>query len=228
MATHFTFNAVLRQDGEVLLDAHGKPRMRAFVVPAALVEIEPTWRSMGLRATASHAYRVARPVGGAPNTPSTSIRRAPPRRARCTAFPSSPSPTSRWRPTWPAWRHHFVELAADCIAHRRNRFADDGEPPDRGARRSPPCSTSARARLGDARARVYAALDAAWASRGGEGRVSEAQADAAGGAVDRLGGRRRAPRSTRCIPTAACSRRARTARSTASGATFIRRPSMRC
>jgi indole-3-acetate monooxygenase len=46
-ATHFTMNAT----------AQG--RARSFVVPAREVEVEDTWRSIGLRATASHAFRVA-------------------------------------------------------------------------------------------------------------------------------------------------------------------------
>jgi alkylation response protein AidB-like acyl-CoA dehydrogenase len=58
MATHFTFNAVLQEGGRPLLDAAGQPRISAFVVPAALVEIVPNWRTIGLRATASHAYTV--------------------------------------------------------------------------------------------------------------------------------------------------------------------------
>jgi alkylation response protein AidB-like acyl-CoA dehydrogenase len=58
MATHFTLNAVLREDGQVLTDAAGAPRIRAFIVPAAQVGIVPSWRSVGLRATASHSYRI--------------------------------------------------------------------------------------------------------------------------------------------------------------------------
>jgi len=58
MATHFTLNAVLRADGQPLLDEQGAPRIRAFLVPAAQVQIEPTWRSVGMRASASHSYRI--------------------------------------------------------------------------------------------------------------------------------------------------------------------------
>ena len=58
MATHFTLNAVLRARGEVLRDAHGKPMIRAFVVPARHVALEASWQSIGLRASASHAYRI--------------------------------------------------------------------------------------------------------------------------------------------------------------------------
>ncbi|PMQ15210.1 acyl-CoA dehydrogenase [Janthinobacterium sp. AD80] len=58
MATHFTLNALLRRDGRPLLDAHGKPRIRAFLVPAALVQLVPSWNSLGMRASASHSYRI--------------------------------------------------------------------------------------------------------------------------------------------------------------------------
>ena len=58
MATHFTLNAVLRADGQPLLDEQGAPRIRAFLVPAAQVQVEPTWRSIGMRASASHSYRI--------------------------------------------------------------------------------------------------------------------------------------------------------------------------
>jgi alkylation response protein AidB-like acyl-CoA dehydrogenase len=58
MATHFTLNAVLRQRGEVLRDGDGKPRIRAFVVPARHVTLEASWQAIGLRASASHAYRL--------------------------------------------------------------------------------------------------------------------------------------------------------------------------
>lgn len=59
MATHFTLNAILRENGKPLLDAAGAPRIRAFIVPAREVEIVPSWRSVGLRATASHSYRIS-------------------------------------------------------------------------------------------------------------------------------------------------------------------------
>lgn len=58
MATHFTVNAVLRAHGEVLRDSAGAARIRAFIVPAAQVVREPSWRTTGLRASASHSYRI--------------------------------------------------------------------------------------------------------------------------------------------------------------------------
>jgi alkylation response protein AidB-like acyl-CoA dehydrogenase len=58
MATHFTLNAVLREHGQPLLDEQGAPRIRAFIIPAAQVRMEPSWGSVGMRASASHSYRV--------------------------------------------------------------------------------------------------------------------------------------------------------------------------
>lgn len=59
MATHFTLNAILREHGQTLTDELGAPRIRAFIVPASQVEFVPSWGSIGLRATASHSYRIA-------------------------------------------------------------------------------------------------------------------------------------------------------------------------
>ncbi|TWI66542.1 alkylation response protein AidB-like acyl-CoA dehydrogenase [Pseudoduganella lurida] len=58
MATHFTLNAILRADGEVLRDDEGQPSIRAFIVPAALVTHEASWGTTGMRASASHAYHL--------------------------------------------------------------------------------------------------------------------------------------------------------------------------
>lgn len=58
MATHFTLNAVLRAHGQPLLDVAGAPLVRAFLVPAALVQVVPSWGSIGMRASASHSYRI--------------------------------------------------------------------------------------------------------------------------------------------------------------------------
>ncbi|NML17956.1 acyl-CoA dehydrogenase [Azohydromonas caseinilytica] len=57
-ATHFSFNAVLQQDGRALRDASGAPRVRAFIVPAAGVRVLETWQAIGLRASASHAFEI--------------------------------------------------------------------------------------------------------------------------------------------------------------------------
>jgi alkylation response protein AidB-like acyl-CoA dehydrogenase len=58
IATHFTLNALLREGGQPLLDESGAPRIRAFLVPAGAVDMVPSWRSIGMRATASHSYKI--------------------------------------------------------------------------------------------------------------------------------------------------------------------------
>ncbi len=58
LATHFTMNAVIRENGAPLIDGSGAPRIRAFIIPASLVQVHDSWRSVGLRATASHGFSV--------------------------------------------------------------------------------------------------------------------------------------------------------------------------
>jgi alkylation response protein AidB-like acyl-CoA dehydrogenase len=60
MTTHFTLNAVLREHGQPLADAGGAARVRAFIVPASQVAIHENWRTIGLRATASHGFSLDR------------------------------------------------------------------------------------------------------------------------------------------------------------------------
>ena len=91
MATHFTLNARLQRDGQPLLDAEGKPRIRAFLVPAALVHLVPSWNSIGMRASASHSYRIDGAWLGKEHgftlRPDTATADGP-----CTATPSIPWP----------------------------------------------------------------------------------------------------------------------------------------
>jgi len=59
LATHFTFNAQLRQAGQALLDAQGRARHCAFVVPASQVVVDAdSWHSVGLRASTSRSFSV--------------------------------------------------------------------------------------------------------------------------------------------------------------------------
>ena len=67
MATHFTLNAVLREDGDIVRDADGEPAVRAFVVPTVR--------------------------GCRPATASSSMRRMRRRTGRCTASRSWRWPT---------------------------------------------------------------------------------------------------------------------------------------
>ena len=174
MATHFTFNAILREDGQRLLDAEGQPRIQAFVVPAALVEMEPRWRSIGLRATASHAYRVTaqwvHAEHGFAIDPARAVERGPLYR-----FPFLPFAFVTLAANVAGMAHHFVELARECIAHRRNRFSGQDEPlievpAVRGL------LDSTRSGLTEVRNRFYARLDATWAQVAAGAPVSEEEA----------------------------------------------------
>lgn len=165
MATHFTLNAVLREHGQALAGADGASLVRAFVVPAAQVVVEPTWRSFGMRGTASHSYRIE----GAWVPASHGFAIDP-------AFATAPGTLYRFPFMLLAWvtlaanlsgmARHFLALAGDIVA----------------ARRQPPASAQdALARAGialeGARERMYALLDQAWAQAGGEDASGE---DAAG------------------------------------------------
>jgi alkylation response protein AidB-like acyl-CoA dehydrogenase len=161
MATHFTFNAILRQDGQPLLDAAGNPRIQAFVVPAALVDVVPRWRSIGLRATASHAYRVldrwVHADHGFEIDPARAKEQGPLYR-----FPFLAFAFVTLAANVAGMAHHFVELAGECIAHRRNRFSGHGEPLiEVPAVRA--LLDGTRASLEEVRGRFYARLDATWA-----------------------------------------------------------------
>jgi indole-3-acetate monooxygenase len=56
-ATHFTANCELMEDGKPLLDANGKPIVKAFVLKKEEVEILDGWSYMGMIATGSHAFK---------------------------------------------------------------------------------------------------------------------------------------------------------------------------
>jgi alkylation response protein AidB-like acyl-CoA dehydrogenase len=175
MATHFTFNAVLREDGQPLLDAAGNPRIKAFVVPAALVEIVPNWRSIGLRATASHGYRVRGWIHGEHGfdiDPGKAREQGPLYRFPFLAFAFV---TLAANVAGMAGR--FIELAAECMRHRRNRFGGAGErlievPAVQAV------LAARRAEFDAARERFYRRLDATWAQVLAGGSVPDADAQA--------------------------------------------------
>jgi alkylation response protein AidB-like acyl-CoA dehydrogenase len=161
MATHFTFNAWLRENGQPLLDAAGQPRMQAFVVPQDIVEIVPRWRSIGLRATASHAYRIRGAWVHADHgfiiDPAAARAQGPLYR-----FPFLPFAFVTLAANVAGMASHFVDLARDCIARRRNRFGGQNEalievPTVRAV------LDGVDERLADVRGRFYALLDATWA-----------------------------------------------------------------
>jgi alkylation response protein AidB-like acyl-CoA dehydrogenase len=174
MATHFTFNAQLRENGQPLLDDAGNPRIQAFVAPAALVEVVPRWRSIGLRATASHAYRVQNQWVHADHgfeiDPARAKEQGPLYR-----FPFLAFAFVTLAANVAGMAHHFVELAEECIARRRNRFAGKGEPLiEVPAVRSLLVNT--RAGLEEVRGRFYALLDATWAHAANGAAVSDEEA----------------------------------------------------
>lgn len=175
MATYFTFNAILREHGRPLLDAAGQPRIKSFVVPAALVEIVPNWRSIGLRATASHGYRVRgrwiHRDHGFDIDPDHAREQGPLYR-----FPFLAFAFVTLGANVAGMAGHFIELAADCMAHRRNRLSAGRDQPLIEMPAVQAVLASCRARFDDARARFYERLDASWARVLAEGRVPEQDA----------------------------------------------------
>jgi alkylation response protein AidB-like acyl-CoA dehydrogenase len=159
MATHFTLNAVLRERGEVLRDAEGKPRIRAFVVPARHVVLEPSWQAIGMRASASHAYR----IDGArvPASHAFSIDAA-----HATAdgplyrFPFMALAYVTLAANLLGMARHFVSLAGPLIAARRQHGTGVplAEVPSVAARLA-----AAREELAADRMVLYETLDRAWA-----------------------------------------------------------------
>jgi len=158
MATHFTLNAVVRGEGE--------ERIRAFVVPAAQVAVEPTWRSFGMRGTASHSYR----VDGAWVPASHGFTIDP-------ACATAPGTLYRFPFMLLAWvtltanlsgmARHFLQLAQEIVAARRQPSASAQD-----------ALAQASVALEGARERMYALLDQAWAQAdagGGVGAVQDGQ-----------------------------------------------------
>ncbi|HEY1152007.1 MAG TPA: acyl-CoA dehydrogenase [Pseudoduganella sp.] len=159
MATHFTLNAVLRENGKPLRDEQGAPRIRAFVVPAAQVSVIPTWHSIGMRASASHSYSIQGQRVAATHafTIDASHATAPGPLYR---FPFYPLAYITLAANLAGMARHFIALAQDAISRRKHamsglplverpeverllREADEG--------------------LVAARAEAYARLDAVWA-----------------------------------------------------------------
>ncbi len=193
MATHFTLNAIVRSGGQPVLDAHGRPRIRAFLVPARHVQVEPTWNMTGLRATASHSYRIDGQWVAAGYSfaifPEAATAGGPLYR-----FPFYSLAYVTLAANVAGMAAHFLDQAAACMAHRRQPGSDltIAQAPA-VARLSAALDASFRA----ARGAFYGALDAAWARVAGGGvlddtametlkHVSLALVSAARGAVDGL------------------------------------------
>ncbi|MFB9055215.1 acyl-CoA dehydrogenase [Mariniflexile ostreae] len=56
--THFTLSAKIIDNGVPLVDKDGAPVVRSFVIDKDAVEIIPDWNTMGLKATATHSFKV--------------------------------------------------------------------------------------------------------------------------------------------------------------------------
>lgn len=170
MATHFTFNAILRDGGQPLLDDAGQPRIQAFVVPAALVHIVPNWRTMGLRATASHAYEIrdgwVHARHGFTIDPAAARAQGPLYR-----FPFMAFAFVTLAANVAGMGQHFADLAVGAIAQRRDRFHGGGPLIETAAVRA--VLDGARAGLDEARGRLYALLDTTWAHAAAGGQVDE-------------------------------------------------------
>jgi len=56
--THVTLNAQLTENGQLLIEENGSPKFLSFILDYKQVEFIPTWKSMGMQATASHSFEV--------------------------------------------------------------------------------------------------------------------------------------------------------------------------
>lgn len=159
MATHFTLNAVLRVNGQPLLDEQGLPRIRAFLVPAAQVQLIPSWNSIGLRASASHSYRITQAwVGkeyGFAIKPEAATADGPLYR-----YPFYSLAYVTMAANVAGMANHFMQLAPECI--RRRRHAGKNLP----LIEVPAVAALLRSKqqaYATARGHFYAVLDASWA-----------------------------------------------------------------
>ena len=153
-ASHFTFNARLREQGRPLLDALGQPRVRAFVVPARDVQWQPSWHSIGLRASASHAFGID--SAWAADAQAFDIDPA-----RATApgplyrFPFRALALATLAANLLGLARHFMALAEPVVQARTTRRGDAGGAVLAGVQAQHQALTQARTAF-------YAALDDAW------------------------------------------------------------------
>ncbi|MTV41231.1 acyl-CoA dehydrogenase [Duganella radicis] len=151
MATHFTLNAILRANGQPLLDEQGAPRSRAFLVPAALVRVEDNWRSIGMRASASHSYRIedawVSKEHGFTIRPDAATANGPLYR-----FPFYSLAYVTLAANVAGMASHFVRLARECIGRRQKGM---------------PLLEEKEQSLHAARTHFYQTLDRSWAQVAG-------------------------------------------------------------
>lgn len=162
MASHFTLNAVLHADGQPLLDDAGAPRIRAFIVPAAMVTVTPSWRSIGMHASGTHSYQIDRQwigsehgfaIEAAAATSAGPLYRYPFDALAYVTLAANMAGMAR----------HFLQLAPQCMARRR--------PSAKGG----PLLLQHTDALHTARASFYATLDASWAQVAGGALLDAAQ-----------------------------------------------------
>jgi alkylation response protein AidB-like acyl-CoA dehydrogenase len=158
VATHFTMNAVIREDGQPLHDSAGRQRVRAFVVPADDVLVHQSWRNIGMRSSGSHAFS----VGGAWVDAAHAFDIDP---ARATApgplyrFPFASLAYVTIAANISGMALHFLELAAELLARRAHPVSAIPliEHPEVAA-----ALERARRSLDGSRACFYRWLDRAW------------------------------------------------------------------
>ncbi|WLD23567.1 hypothetical protein NU10_12790 [Flavobacterium dauae] len=56
--SHFTLNAVVTKNNQLVLDENGKQLIRSFIIPKDQVEIIADWQAMGMQATGTFSFTV--------------------------------------------------------------------------------------------------------------------------------------------------------------------------
>ena len=147
IATHFTLNAQLHDADGPCVDDRGDPLHRAFVLDATAVRVVPSWRSVGLRASGTHAFE----VDDAWVPEARSFRIAPDAAVA----------------DGPLWRFPFAELAwatlAANVAGIGQGFLDEAATLSPGRPRLATLLDQQQAGVAGVREAFYARLDAAWA-----------------------------------------------------------------
>lgn len=146
-ATHFTFNALLHEDGRPLADAQGRPRQRSFIVPASQVQVEYNWRAMGLRASGSHGFAIEQ--AWLPAAQSFDVGEGPKTEGALYRFSFGGLAYATLAANVAGMARGFLQEAAPLLAHRAAQGRSD--------------AAAARGAFDASRARFYEVLDAAWA-----------------------------------------------------------------
>ncbi|MFD0669378.1 acyl-CoA dehydrogenase [Ramlibacter sp. MAHUQ-53] len=146
LATHFTFNAVLREGGRPLLDAQGAPRVSAFVVPARDVRVQRGWRAIGLRASGSHGFAIE--SAWVPQAHAFTVAAGPVVPGPLYRFPFASLAYATLAANVGGLARGFLQRAAPLLAHRAAQGRSDAR--------------EARAALEAARGRCLAVLEAQW------------------------------------------------------------------